>query len=272
MRCASLVRASTAAASPASPSAAPTAPASTGERTVRPEPDSLRWWTSAALAAPAAASPSTRASAGTWTGRQGPGHQHTGRATAHQQQEPEAVAETHPRPEPAGRSQTTSSTSPMMTATTDTRKTMAAIHHCQSPRRPLPGGITSANPTPPDQPFSDQARPNCALPGRFAVIRRGPRRQENPGLARAGLANPGFYAESGEYHSVRERTPEVNPQNMASPFSDPLAMVARILRHPGFRQLHSHKAGAGVPATCRRWGGGENLLGVPRFPSALCDS
>ena len=42
---------------------------------------------------------------------------------------------------------------------------------------------------------------------------RRPRRQENPRLARAGLANPGFYAESGDYHSVRELTPEVNAKH-----------------------------------------------------------
>ena len=47
--------------------------------------------------------------------------------------------------------------------------------------------------------------------GQFAVSR--PRRQENPRFARAGLANPGFYAESGASHSVRERTPVVNPSD-----------------------------------------------------------
>jgi hypothetical protein len=39
-------------------------------------------------------------------------------------------------------------------------------------------------------------------------------RQENPRPAGAGSANPGFYAESGDCHSVREPTPEVNPQNV----------------------------------------------------------
>jgi hypothetical protein len=81
-----------------------------------------------------------RASAGTWTGRPGPGGHRTGRATAHQQQEPEAVVETDSGPEPVRPSQVPSNASPMMTRTTDTRKT---VHHCQSPCRPLTGGITT---------------------------------------------------------------------------------------------------------------------------------
>jgi hypothetical protein len=56
-------------------------------------------------------------------------------------------------------------------------------------------------------------------PGQFAVSRRGPRRQENPRPAGAGSANPGFHAESGDYHSVRERTPAVKPQTWPVPLS-----------------------------------------------------
>ena len=117
----------------------------------------------------------------------------------------------------------------------------------------------------------DWGSPAFRVPGQVrSVSRRGPRRQENPRLAGAGSANPGFYAESGDYHSVRERTPEVKP-TMASPFIGPLAMVASILGHP--RSASSQRrTGAGVRATCRRWGGGENPFGALRLPSALCDS
>ena len=62
--------------------------------------------------------------------------------------------------------------------------------------------------------------------------------------------------------------PEVNPQNMASPFIGPLAMVASILTHPRFRPSSQRRTGAGVPATCRRWGGGETCQLPPRLPSA----
>jgi hypothetical protein len=55
--------------------------------------------------------------------------------------------------------------------------------------------------------------PPSACAARFGVSRRGPRRQENPRPAGAGSANPGFYAESGEFHSEREPTPEVNPKH-----------------------------------------------------------
>jgi hypothetical protein len=183
-------------------------------------------------------------------------------------------------PESAGRPQTPS-TSPMMIATTDTRTTMAAVHHCQSPRRPLPGGITTrtlaavgkprlkAGPLPvsPEcrfipvpiwyilpvplgvalsayshtpgereggRPSRKAGPPAFRVPGRFAVSRRGPRRQENPRLAGAGSANPGFYAESGDCHSVRERTARGQPENMASPFIGPLFMAASILKAPQF--------------------------------------
>ena len=82
----------------------------------------------------------------------------------------EVVVEVDSGPESAGWSQTPS-TSPMMIATTDSRTTMAAIHHCRSPRLPLPGGITTGKPTTsrPDQPFSDKDPPGCALPVGFAV-------------------------------------------------------------------------------------------------------
>jgi hypothetical protein len=121
-----------------------------------------------------------RASAGTWTGRPGPGGHRTGRATAHQQQEPEAVVETDSGPEPVRPSQVPSNASPMMTRTTDTRKT---VHHCQSPCRPLTGGITTGTLAAvgkrrlkagdPDQPFfSEQEPSNQREPVHFAVSRK----------------------------------------------------------------------------------------------------
>lgn len=69
----------------------------------------------------------------------------TVRATEHQY-ELEAVAKPYPGwIEPAGRSQTASNASPMTIARTDTKTAAAATHHCQSARRPLPGGITTEN-------------------------------------------------------------------------------------------------------------------------------
>jgi hypothetical protein len=121
--------------------------------------------------------------------------------------------------------------------------------------------------TPPPSAISDQGGRNWRVPGRFAVSRRGPRRQENPGLARAGLANPGFYAESEEYHSVRERTPEVNPQTW--PVPDPLAMVARILRHPWFPPARPVAQGRGTGASdMSPVGRRRKLASCPRLPSA----
>jgi hypothetical protein len=63
--------------------------------------------------------------------------------------------------------------------------------------RPAPLGHSDA---------SEQKGQHGRVLGQFAVSRSGPRRQENPGLARAGSANPRFYAESGDYHPVRKRT------------------------------------------------------------------
>ena len=89
-----------------------------------------------------AAASSTTASSGTSTTTTACcGPHRIERATEHQPQEQAAedestLARSVPRP-----SQAISNASPTMTATIDTRKTMAAIHHCQSPRRPLPGGI-----------------------------------------------------------------------------------------------------------------------------------
>ena len=185
----------------------------------------------------------------------------------------EVVVEVDSGPESAGWSQTPS-TSPMMIATTDSRTTMAAIHHCRSPRLPLPGGITTGKPTTshPDQPFSDKDPPGCALPVGFAVSGRGPRRQENPRPAGAGSANPGFYAESG-YHSVRERTPGVNPQNMASHLSGPLAKVATI---PPGTPASAPGPRTGQGRGCRHICSPVGRRGKPAWgaspPSALCDS
>jgi hypothetical protein len=63
------------------------------------------------------------------------------------------------------------------------------------------------------RPSKDRGSPAFRVPGQFAVSRGGGGKQENPRLAGAGSANPGFYAESGKFHSVRERTPEVNPNH-----------------------------------------------------------
>ena len=121
----------------------------------------------------------------------------------------------------------------------------------------------------------DWGSPAFRVPGQVrSVSRRGPRRQENPRLAGAGSANPGFYAESGNCRSVRERTRPRSNRNMASPFIGPLAMLASILRHPRFPPAPAMAEGplvqgrGGVPATCRRWGGGEVPRGGTRFRSA----
>jgi hypothetical protein len=95
--------------------------------------------------------------------------------------------------------------------------------------------------------FFDPGPPFRRVLGRFAVSRRGPRRQENPGLAGAGSANPGFYAESGHYHSVNERTARGQPakygQSLNRTFSEDRDNPPR---HPRFCARSQNWTGAGV--------------------------
>jgi hypothetical protein len=116
--------------------------------------------------------------------------------------------------------------------------------------------------------ISDYAAPGGRVPGRFAVSRCGPHRQENPRPAGAGSANPGFYAESGHCHSVRERTPEVNRkhgQSLYRAFSD------------GCEHLHAppppppaHTAGArGASDTSPVGRRGKPVWGPPSSPRRM---
>ena len=192
--------------------------------------------------------------------------------------EPEAVAEcTLARSLP--RVLRPAAQNPTMIARTDTKTTPTATHHCLSPRRPLPGGITPRTlaavgkrrvnaVTLTSHFFLNRSRQirECQASSQLVVAARADKR--TPGSPGQGRRTRGSTQRVGDCHSVRERTRPRSTRNMASPFIGPLAMAASILRHPRFRPAPQRRTGAGVRATCRRWGGGENLPVAPRLPSA----
>jgi hypothetical protein len=100
-----------------------------------------------------------------------------------------------------------------------------------------------------------------------------PAQTREPQARRGRVGEPGFYAESGEFHSVRESTPEVNPKTWPA-FSGPLAMVARILRHPWFPPARPLAQGRGRGASDMSPVGrrGKPAWGPPRPLGVSCDS
>jgi hypothetical protein len=70
--------------------------------------------------------------------------------------------------------------------------------------------------------------------------------KRTPGSPGQGRRTRGSTQRVGDCHSVRERKRPRSTRNMASPFIGPLAMVAKILRHPNYRPPpRAHDRGVG---------------------------
>jgi hypothetical protein len=233
-------------------------------------------------AAPAAANPSTPPNRGTPTAPRPAGTQHTERATGHPQQEPEAEDDCYRRRR-ASLSRRRASISCLCIQGRITK-------HTTSTKIARPRRTTSNDHMPPNAAsdhFLDHVNRNPTVPVDFAVSRV----MVAPVQFAASAPNYDHpLRESSEAESLEQERPHehlaasgrrarvlwglsvgagayMTGTGPSGRFSRPLAMVARILRHP-LRRPPAHTAGAWGAATCRRWGGGENPFGDPRFPSA----